>query len=166
MTISIQLFTFLPTWEAGGQCHHLSHSRGQGQLMEVDYNLLSKASTSAIAMELSSWRRRAGIGRASPRTQRWTWNRWTGPGFPDRIFLTWNINTQHMNVWRINQDRDEWDSEDLHLASCSLSCWIHHCSWAKRSCNRRGETTAKYCREKFAIRDMLTREMSSNNVEH
>ena len=68
-----------------------------------------------------------------------------------------NINTQHMKVWRMDQDHDEWNSEGLNLASCSLSCWIHHCSWAKRSCNRRGETTAKYCREKFAIRDMFTR---------
>ena len=42
-------------------------------------------------------------------------------------------------------DRTRFSRQDIpDLASCSLSCWIHHCSWAKRSCRRRGETTAKY----------------------
>ena len=42
-------------------------------------------------------------------------------------------------------DKTRFSKQEMpDLANCSLSCWMHHCSWANRSLSRRGDTTAKY----------------------
>ena len=64
------------------------------------------------------------------------------------------LNTSWRQVQRLSQDSPlnfdpllstRFSRQEMpDLASCSLSCWMHHWSWANRSLSRRGETTAKY----------------------
>ena len=125
--------------EGGARCHRRSRAGGLGPLREVDCNHQWSVSMSAVGRGWSSWRHRANTGRENPKTQHWTWTRWTRPGFPDRKSPTW--------FWLLMTGGVEY----FHLASCSLSCWMHHCNWAKRSCRRRGETTAKYWKGEIHI---------------